>query len=101
MNGEERNEVSNHEAIVYSALRSNQHRWLSNGEIAEMAPGVANRTIRAHTLKLVKLGVIDQAELFPGHRFRWSSMGEKRNRAYTLRLNQAIDIFEIVASERQ
>ena len=33
--------------------------------------GRVNRTVRAHILKLFKLGLI-RAKVFPGHRFRWS-----------------------------
>jgi DNA-binding transcriptional regulator PaaX len=61
----ERSEVSRHEVLVYAALSSNKGRWLSNAEIAAaLQPGIAERTVRAHTHRLVDLGLLDQAEVF-------------------------------------
>jgi hypothetical protein len=42
-------------------------------------------------LKLVKLGVVEQAEVFPGHRYRISPFAAKRNRGYVDRLVSAAD----------
>ena len=69
---------------------------MTNKEIAEKAH-VAVRTARAHTFKLVKLGLVDMAEVFPAHRFRWSQKSEKRNAAYSLRLQNATEVFAGVA----
>jgi DNA-binding transcriptional regulator PaaX len=88
----ERNEISAHEIKVYLALKSNPDKWLSNAEIAALAAGVSPRTVRAHTLRLVSLGILDQAEVFPAHRYRFSAKGNKRNAAYTIRLTQAAEI---------
>ncbi len=92
----ERNEISLHEVKIYNALRANKERWLTNSEVAGIVKDVALRTVRAHTLKLVKLGLIDQAEVFPAHRYRWSEKGEKRNMAYALRLEAACGVFGII-----
>ncbi len=89
----ERNEVSLHEVRVYLALKGQPQRWLTNREITALLPGVAPRTVRAHTLKLVQLGLIDQAEVFPAHRYRWSEKAAKRNSSYSLRLEQACSVF--------
>lgn len=88
----EHNEVSPHEVKVFLALSTAPSEWLSNRDIAARVKGVTLRTVRAHTYKLVKLGLVDQAELFPGHRFRVSDKAEKRNKTYTQRIMQAAEI---------
>jgi hypothetical protein len=88
----ERNEISTHEVRVYLALKSMPDKWLTNLEISNLSNGVSPRTVRAHTLRLVKLGILDQAEVFPAHRYKFSAKGDKRNRAYTIRLDQAAEI---------
>lgn len=85
----ERNEVSAHEIAVFKALLSAEG-WLTSSDIARLAD-VAPRTARAHALKLVRLGVADQAEVFPGHRYRISGFAPKRNRSYVDRLACAAD----------
>ena len=93
-NATERNEVSLHEVKVYAALRDKPDEWLTNKEISQRS-GVAERTTRMHTLRLVKLGVIDQAEVFPAHRYRFSEKGSKRNAAYSQRIKVAAEIFGV------
>jgi DNA-binding IclR family transcriptional regulator len=87
----ERNEISLHEVRVYLALKA-AGGWLTNAEVAAAA-GVAGRTARLHTLRLARLGVIDQAEVFPAHRFRLSGKAAKRNPAYLQRLDAAVTVF--------
>lgn len=94
----ERNEVSTHEVMVYQALRGHPTRWMTNKEIAAGLSGIAGRTVRAHTQKLVEAGLVDQAELFPAHRYRWSEFADKRNPAYTRRLQRAAEILSTIAS---
>lgn len=86
----ERNEVSRHEIAVYKVLRDAGQTWVTSGDIAERAQ-VAPRTARAHALKLVKLGLVDQAEVFPAHRYRLSEYADKRNRGYVDRLSRAAE----------
>ncbi len=88
----EKNEVSLHEVKVYRLFAANPERWISNREVAAEAH-VAQRTARAHTLKLVNLGLLDQAEVFPSHRFRFSETASKRNKTYTQRLDHAASVF--------
>lgn len=88
----ERNEISRHEVLVFRALSVD--KWLSSKDVAE-ASGVAARTARAHLLKLVRLGLIDQAEVFPGHRYRLSGHAMQRNRGYTDRLARAAEVLGI------
>jgi DNA-binding IclR family transcriptional regulator len=87
----ERSEVSVHEVRAYLALKG-AAGWLTSLALAGAAD-IAPRTARAHVLKLVRLGLVDQAELFPGHRYRLSEMAGKRNAAYVQRLEQAAEVF--------
>lgn len=88
----EKSEISVHELRICAFLRSPPDKWSTNNEIAQAA-SVSPRTARAHTLKLVKLGMIDQAEVFPAHRYRWSDKAEKRNASYWTRLKMAAEVF--------
>ena len=90
----EKNEVSRHEVAVYRTLAENRDDWMTSAEIAS-ASGVAPRTARAHALKLVRLGLLDQAEVFPAHRYRLSEYASKRNRGYADRIARAADAFGI------
>jgi hypothetical protein len=87
----EHNEVSFHEVRVYLAYKS-ATGWLTAREVAAKS-GVAERTARAHSLKLVKLGVLDQAEVFPAHRYRIAGKAAKRNAGYLRRLENACAVF--------
>lgn len=86
----ENSEISIHEWRVYEALR--QGGWMTSASIAEKA-NVAKRTARHHCLRLVKLGIVDQAEVFPAHRYRLSKMAQKRNLSYCQRLELAAEVF--------
>jgi hypothetical protein len=91
----ERNEVSRHEVEVIRVLTSHQGQWLTNQQIRDAATDVAPRTVRATTLKLVRLGLLDQAEVFPAHRYRLSGFAAKRNRGYWDRVQQAAEVFGV------
>jgi predicted ArsR family transcriptional regulator len=93
----EPNEISTHQIQVYRALLR-APGWLSNSEIAQQA-GVAPRTARHHTHNLVALGVVDQAEVFPGHRFRVSQSAKARNHGYHRRIIQAAEVLGISLDE--
>lgn len=89
----EKSEISIHEIKVCDALKKSGN-WMTNKEIAKQAE-ISDRTVRAHTLKLVKLGLLDQAEVFPAHRYRWSEKAEKRNAGYWVRLKMAANVFNM------
>lgn len=91
----ERNEISRHEVEVFRVLTLNAETWKTNTEIAADCVSVAPRTVRAVTLKFVKLGILDQAEVFPAHKFRLAAKAAKRNRGYVDRLRTAADVFGI------
>lgn len=86
----ERSEVSAHEVRVWAVLCACKV-WLTNDEIAQAAQ-VAPRTARHHTKRLKDLGLVDVADVFPGHRYRASEFAGKRNAAYVQRLAQAAEV---------
>lgn len=90
----ERNEVSRHEVEVFRVL-SLSADWVTNRDIQSRCDGVAARTVRATTLRLVRLGVLDQAEVFPAHRYRLAPKADKRNRGYFDRLTRAAEVFGV------
>jgi DNA-binding IclR family transcriptional regulator len=90
----ERSEVSRHEVDVYRVLAAAGSSWLTSRQVAEQA-NVSARTARAHALKLVRLGIVEQAEVFPGHRYRVSEFASVRNRGYLDRLHQAATVLGI------
>jgi DNA-binding IclR family transcriptional regulator len=87
----EMNEISLHLLKVFEAARSHAG-WLTAKEIADRS-GVAARTARAHASRLVSLGIFDIAEVFPAHRYRFSALAEKRNKAMFQRLENARVVF--------
>lgn len=91
----ERNEVSIHEVKVFQALAARSGDWLSNRELAALVEGVSYRTVRAHTMKFVRLGLLDQADVFPAHRYRLAATAGKRNKTYLQRLEQAASVFRV------
>lgn len=87
----EQSEISIHQVKVYRCLAQSP-RWWTNKELAEKA-GISLRNASLHTQRFVALGICDQAEVYPGHRFRLAPKADKRNGAYLLRLQQADAIF--------
>ena len=88
----ERSEISLHEVKLFRALKASPNRWFTNQELA-VACEYSERTVRAHTLRFVKLEILDQAEVFPAHRYRYSQKANRRNVAYLQRLEQADEVF--------
>lgn len=91
----ERNEISRQEVEVFRVLLLNSKTWMTNKDLAQQCKGVAPRTVRAMTLKFVNLGILDQAEVFPGHMYRIAAKADKRNRGYVDRLRQVAEVFGI------
>ncbi len=91
----ERNEVSIHEAKLFVALEKRGGKWATSKELAGEAQ-IAERTSRAHLLKMVRMNVLDLAEVFPAHRYRLADKAAKRNAAYVLRLRNAAEVFGLV-----
>jgi predicted ArsR family transcriptional regulator len=87
----ETNEVSLHQLKVFDCVAA-ATGWVTSKQVTDSV-GISGRTVRAHLLKLVNLGLLDQAEVFPGHRYRLSAHAEKRNKAYLQRLDKAREVF--------
>jgi hypothetical protein len=64
-------EISTHLLAVFKYLRDNVG-WHTAKAVAKGA-SVADRTARAHLIRLVRLNLVDQAEVYPGHRYRFSA----------------------------
>lgn len=90
----ESNEISIHQARAFRALQRSADRWMTARELAEKAK-VAPRSARAFAKRFVDNGVADQAEVFPGHRYRLSPMAAKRNTGYLKRLEEACVVFGV------
>lgn len=88
----ERSEISLHEVKVFRCLRDSDSKWFTNSEIAAECK-ISERTVRSHTLRFVKLGILDQAEVFPAHRYKYSQKANRRNVAYLQRLERADEVF--------
>jgi DNA-binding transcriptional ArsR family regulator len=88
----ETSEVSVHQAKLYMVARKNPSRWFTTRELAE-ASGIAIRTASMHASRLVKLGVLEVRELFPGHRFRLAQTATKGAKPHATRLDEAVEIF--------
>jgi hypothetical protein len=91
----EQNEISTHEVEVWRVFRQSPDRWMTNKDAAALVTGVAPRTVRAKTIKLVTLGLLDQAEVFPAHRYRLSAKAKQRNASYVIRLEKAAEVFGV------
>jgi hypothetical protein len=63
--------VSAHQLRVFDFVRG-RRGWVTGREIAQGAD-VALRTARQHAFSFVKLGVFDEARVFPEYRYRISS----------------------------
>lgn len=90
----ERGEISVHQVKIFQFVQSAK-AWVDNQQIAA-ATGVSARTARLHSKGLSDLGLFDQAEVFPGHRYRFSEFAEKRNKAYMQRITEAAIVFGLV-----
>ncbi len=84
--------VSNHELAVFRVLAEAQDRWVTSPEIAERAD-VAPRTARAHALNLVKLGVVERAEVFPANRYQLSANASEH--PYVRELIEAARVLDV------
>lgn len=87
----ETNEISLHQFKVYDFLRRSKS-WVTMKD-AVQATGVARETVGVHLRRFVSMGIADQAEVWPGHRFRLSGMADKRNKSIIERFEAAREIF--------
>ena len=86
-----RHEMENHQISLHEMqiwVRGLSREWRDNAEIAHRA-GVARRTARHHTKRLVDLGLVERTKVFPGFRFRIADNASNNNPDYFLRLERA------------
>lgn len=91
-NFKEKGEISIHLCKIWECLKVNKSKWMTTNEITEALTGVAKRTVSMHLLYLVKSGLVDQIEVFPGHRYKLSELPSKRNTNYFDRLEKASEV---------
>ena len=89
-----RSEVSIHEVRIYGLFKNNPGKWFTNKTISA-ALGMAARTVRQHTLRFVKFKIIEQADVFPAHRFRFCDKVAGSAAVHIERLNNAAAAFEL------
>ena len=85
--------TSEHLFRVYAFVRD-EDGWVTAHDIAAGAK-VAERTARAHALRLVKAGVFDQVRAFPGHRYRLAAEKDKSSQDLVQRLEGMADVFSV------
>jgi hypothetical protein len=86
--------ISLDEVLVYRALLQNRRRWITDRQLAQRIEGVTARSIRAHGLKLMKLGLVEQPATLPARRYRLSAKAS-RDHPYVRRLEHAAEVFEL------
>lgn len=94
----ETSEISIHQCRLFHALKTDGG-WITSKEAAIKAD-IAKRTARAHLLRFVQQGLLDQAEVFPAHRYRLAAKADKRNLAMLQRLESACVVFGLTTLEK-
>lgn len=92
-------EITEHLARVAIDLRK-RGDWATAIEVAATS-GVAGRTTRHHLTRLVKVGVVELVEAFPGHRYRWSTAPSEKCEAFVVKLDAVIGALGLEAEERR
>ena len=87
----ESTQISMHQVRVFRFVRDHG-KWVSSTDIAEGAE-VSPRAARHLARTLAGLGIFDQIEVHPGHRYRFSNQADTANEAYMLRLRSAEEAF--------
>jgi hypothetical protein len=88
--------ISLHELLVFAAFSHTKGEWLTNDEVAaRVTPSVRPRTVRLHTKRLADAGILDQAPLFPAHRYRLTEHVPQRGTSYLTRLHGAAEVFGV------
>jgi hypothetical protein len=89
----ETTEISIHQLKIFEFVRD-APGWVSIKDIST-GTSSARKTVDVHCRRFVSLGVFDQAEVWPGHRYRVSEMASKRNGSIMERLRKAAEVFGI------
>jgi DNA-binding IclR family transcriptional regulator len=86
--------ISPHEVRLLLVFRQRADEWLTNNVLAQEAR-VSPRTARAHTDRLVRLGVLEEQQLYPGPVFRLADQPGEEAREYLDRVEKAREIFRL------
>lgn len=90
------NKISLHEVLVFAAFSGTKGKWLTNDEVAKrVAPNVRPRTVRLHTKGLADAGILEQAPVFPAHRYRLTEHVPQRGTSYLTRIHAAAEVFAV------
>lgn len=89
----ERSEISQYQIAIYFAFKNRPDQWMSNADVAAVADGITPRTVRAHTHRLAKLGVLDEATVFPANRYRLAVKRNEDAEEHCQRLERAAQVF--------
>lgn len=87
----ETSEISLQQVKIYDFVKGAKG-WVSSKDIVK-ATDCARETVGVHCRKFVSLGVFDQAEVWPGHRYRVAKLADKRNKSIVKRLEDAKAVF--------
>jgi hypothetical protein len=88
----ERSEISQYQIAIYFAFKNRPDQWMSNADVAAVADGITPRTVRAHTHRLAKLGVLDEATVFPANRYRLAVRRNEDAEEHCQRLERAAHV---------
>lgn len=89
----EKSEISLHLIKIWNFLKGRGEKWCTAKDI-HAAVKFAESTVRAHAIYLVRSGLVDQIEVFPGHRYRIAKSPEKRNKNFFERLEHAAEVMK-------
>lgn len=87
----ESSEISEKELRTFKAISTKT--WVSNKDIA-LITKLSRRQVNDYMLKFMKIGLIDQAEVWPEHLYRLSRFAAKRAPGYLERLRFTERVFK-------
>ena len=94
----DRHGISIQEVRFYQALVASGKSWRTSRELAIKA-NIAHRTARLFTKRFADLGLVEIADVFPGHRYRLATKAEKTSAAYLTRIQHAESVFSTSSTE--
>jgi len=84
--------ASEQEISLYRILSGSPEKWFTHSELAKTS-GIGARTVRSHTLKFAKHGLVECRRVFPGFRYRWIKKPSKQAQQYLDRLRSSEEVF--------
>jgi DNA-binding transcriptional ArsR family regulator len=89
----EKREISQYLVAIYFVFKNRPDQWMSNADVAAVTHGIRPRTVRAHTHRLAKLGVLDESRVFPGNYYRLAVKRNEDAEEHCRRLERAAQAF--------